>query len=155
MSEAAMPLPRGSRKAGPRVQMAGGGEIRLGPQDDALIVSGARKAHAFLDEPAPQSQAARASDGRASTSSWTRLNSKCATVTISRTSSGGCMGKMSPIGGLRSGVPKSGKLAPGELEVAALSPLDPSSLIGSAVAPIGTMIEASFNRLRREQMLIT
>src|SRR5262249_1738021 len=50
---------------------------------------------ASSQSPKPQSQAARARDGRASTISFTRFKSKCETSTISRTSSGGCAGNVS------------------------------------------------------------
>ena len=50
---------------------------------------------ASSQSPNPQSQDARASEGRASTNPLTRLRSKCATVTISRASSGGCVGNRS------------------------------------------------------------
>src|ERR1700747_2656936 len=85
--------------------------------------------------PKPQSQVALANDGRASTNSLMRLRSKCATVTISLTSSGGCGGDTSLIGKL--GLPLSWISKP-------------RSRAGSPVDLIGKIAEASFNRYRRE-----
>src|SRR5262249_10949517 len=88
--------------------------------------------------PKPQSQAARARDGRASTSSFTRFRSKCETVTISRTRSRGWLGKVSATGSDR------------------ISPSKPGTggCRRSASALAGIRVEANFSRFRLEQIAI-
>src|SRR5215831_8850073 len=81
--------------------------------------------------PKPQSQAARASDGRASTISFTRFKSKCETRTISRTNSDGCAGKVS-------------------FGLVATSSAD--SFLCEIKMGKGRMVEAYFNSERREMV---
>src|SRR5215469_13710796 len=92
--------------------------------------------NAVSQSPKPQSHAARASDGRVSSNFLTRSRSKCATVTISRTSSGGCAGKMS-LTIMRS-------FSGSEVSV-------PGSAADSLVVATGKPIEAILSRLRRDR----
>ena len=87
--------------------------------------------------PKPQSHDARARDGRASTNSLTRLRLKCETVTISRVSSGGCVGNRSVT-----------KMRSDELPFSA-------SVERNPIPPKGSAIEANLNKLRRDDKFRT
>src|SRR5258708_14124567 len=94
---------------------------------------------AVSQSPKPQSQAAWASEGRASNNSLTRLRLKCETVTISHTISGGCEGKTSA----------TDTCCPSLVEPSKLS-----RLFDILIAFRGSMAAANCRRPRREQMLV-
>src|SRR5271169_5926920 len=93
--------------------------------------------NAVSQSPKPQSHAAHANEGRASTRSFTRFRSKWATVTISRASSGGCVGKRSGTGGW--------------LPFGMFGVSNPNTFLSHKDVSSGSASVENFNRVRRDQ----